>query len=154
MMESDAMRDEEGRLHGLIIGALVVGLGVFVPLLLLPFVYGFIGSEILEEVAKALVVIFLIARLSGGVSRIVWSGVFGFLFGVSETMLYLMPAVQTQLYQDFWIRFMTTIPLHTITPIIIMLPIMIFKSKWAGLLGLALALGLHFFFNQFIAVGL
>ncbi len=154
MMESDAMRDEEGRLHGLIIGALVVGLGVFVPLLLLPFVYGFIGSEILEEVAKALVVIFLIARLSGGVSRIVWSGVFGFLFGVSETMLYLMPAVQTQLYQDFWTRFVTTVPLHTITPIIIMLPIMIFKSKWAGLLGLALALGFHLFFNLFIAVGL
>lgn len=154
MMESDAMRNEEGRLHGLIIGALVVGLGVFVPLLLLPFVQVFIGSEILEEIAKALVVIFLVARLSGGVSRIVWSGVFGFLFGVSETMLYLMPAVQTQLYQDFWTRFMTTIPLHTITPIIIMLPIMIFKSKWAGLLGLALALGLHFFFNLFIAVGL
>lgn len=147
------MRDEEGRLNGLIVGALVVGLGVFIPLLLLPFVHGFVGSEILEEVAKALVVIFLIARLSGGVSRIAWSGVFGFLFGVSETMFYLMPAVQEQLYQDFWMRFITTVPLHTITPIIIMLPIMIFKSKWAGLLGLALALGLHLFFNQFIAVG-
>ncbi len=122
--------------------------GLVLPAVLI-FIVKFTGySEIIEEVAKALVVLFIILNLSTFKQKIGAGILFGFLFGMSENLFYL-----NQIFQlgDFGIllqRFIFTVPMHIITVLV-----MVFTSlvwRWFLIIGLAGAIILHTLFNGII----
>ena len=66
----------------------IIILGFILPLLLIPVIKLVGYSEIVEEISKALVVLFLISKLSSWKIKIFIGIIFGFLFGLSETMFF------------------------------------------------------------------
>jgi hypothetical protein len=103
------------------------------------------GAEIMEEIAKAVVVIFLIIKLPTKKSKIIFGILFGFLFGLSESFFYLNNIFQIGDFSIFWKRLMWTIPMH-ISTIVIMILASFAGKKWV-LLGLLGAIMLHILFN-------
>lgn len=131
----------------------VYGIFLFITGLVLPailiFIVKFIGySEIVEEIAKALVVLFLILKLPNFKTQILAGIIFGFLFGVSENFLYLNQIFQFGDFSIFWQRFLWTMPMHIITVLV-----MVFASlarKPFLIFGLVGAIILHALFNGIV----
>ena len=125
----------------------IVLAGLILPLFLIPLI-NFTGySEIVEEIAKAGVVLFLILKLPNHKARILAGVTFGFLFGVSENIFYLNNIFQLGDFSIFWQRFIWTVPMHIITVLIILLPTL--KNKKLIILGLFGAIIIHLLFNNF-----
>lgn len=131
----------------------VIVLGLLLPFLLLPLVkignmtgFGlFQSTEILEEIAKALVVLFFISRFEG-VKLDIYAGVlFGILFGFSETMFYLANIFTTGDFSIFWDRILYTIPMHIITTLILVFSVLYYR--WFIILGLVFSSMVHIFYN-------
>jgi hypothetical protein len=128
---------------------------LIVAAVLLPFILIVIEKTILpypafvEEVAKALVIFFLILNLSGTKYKIAAGALFGFLFGLSENIFYLINIIENGEIIYFWQRFLWTTPMHIITVLIILF------SGLAGkkfiIFGLAGAIILHALFNNVAA---
>jgi hypothetical protein len=134
-----------------IIGLTAFFLGVFLPLPTL-FIVHFVGqSEFFEEVIKSLVVILLISDLSTNGRRFFWSLAFGGLFGLSEAMLYLAQNFSSGLIEDFWVRLVTTVPMHSLTTVLVIIPIILFRRRVWGIAGFLLALSFHLLFNAYVA---
>ncbi len=110
-----------------------------------------------EEIAKALVVFFLILNLPGIKYKITAGLLFGFLFGLSENIFYLSNIIEKGVSHDFWQRMIFVVPMHIVTVL------MILFSGWAGrkflpqrkvlaigflILGLGMAIILHTLFNS------
>ena len=118
------------------------------PIFLL-FLIHFTGySEIMEEIFKALVVTFLILKLSNLKWQVFTATFFGFLFGLSESMFYLSNIMQVGDMNVFWQRFLTAVPMHIITVLIILF-FARFGEKFV-FIGFAAALLFHILFNSFI----
>lgn len=132
----------------IIYGILIVMTGLVLPALLI-FIVKFTGySEIVEEVAKALVVLFLILKLPNHKLQILAGIGFGFLFGLSENFFYLGQIFQFGDFSVFWQRFLWTVPMHIITVLV-----MVFASlskKWFLIFGLVGAIILHVLFNSIV----
>jgi len=127
---------------------LIIIVGLILPLFLL-FIIHYTGySEILEEIAKALVVLFLILRLPNLKLKIIAAVIFGFLFGMSENILYINDILQTGNFNIFWKRFLFPTPLHIITVLIILFSAL--KNKKFIILGTIMAIAVHLLFNQII----
>jgi hypothetical protein len=126
-------------------------LGIFLPFptLLLVHLIGY--SEVVEELVKGVVVIFLLSRLSTTRRQLLWTLIFGFLFGLSEALFYLAQYVAVGTVENFWTRFVTTIPLHAFLSLIVMIPIILGRARMWGVLGVLLAIGVHLAFNHFAA---
>ncbi len=131
--------------------------GLVLPLFLIPLVKFTGYSEIVEEITKAWIVLFLILKFPSYKSQIFNGIVFGFLFGMSENFLYLNNIFQLGDFSIFWQRFFYTIPMHIITVLVMVFTGLICKKinptqKFfsAGLifLGLAGAIILHVLFNE------
>ena len=120
--------------------------GLILPLLLIPLVKFTGYSEIVEEIAKALVVLFLILQLRTHKQQILAGIAFGLLFGVSENIFYLNNIFQLGDFSIFWQRFLWTVPMHIITVLVILFAGLIGK-KWI-ILGLSGAIILHILFNK------
>jgi hypothetical protein len=128
---------------------------LIVAAVLLPFILIVIEKTILpypafvEEVAKALVIFFLILNLSGTKYKIAAGALFGFLFGLSENIFYLINIIENGEIIYFWQRFLWTTPMHIITVLVILF------SGLAGkkfiIFGLAGAIILHALFNNVAA---
>ena len=101
-----------------------------------------------EEIAKALVVFFLILNLPGTKYKIAAGLLFGFLFGLSENIFYLTNIVNGNDLNIFWQRMILTGPMHIITVLVILFFALI--SKRLLIFGLAGAIILHSLFNFFI----
>jgi hypothetical protein len=102
----------------------------------------------IEEITKALVIFFLILNLPGIKYKIAAGLLFGFLFGLSESIFYLVNFIAANNLIVFWQRFLWTVPMHIITVLL-----MVFAGlakKWFIIFGLAGALILHFLFNNFV----
>lgn len=128
-----------------IYGVFLFVAGLVLPLLLIPLVKFTGYSEIVEEIAKALVVLFLILKLPSHKKQIFAGIGFGFLFGFSENMLYLNNIFQLGDFSVFWQRLLWAVPMHIITILV-----MVFASlgrKWGLIFGLAGAIILHALFN-------
>lgn len=127
---------------------LAIVAGLILPALLIPLVE-FIGySEIVEEIAKALVVLFLILKLPSYKMKILVGIGVGFLFGLSENMFYLNNIFQFSDFSVFWQRFLWTVPMHIITVLV-----MIFASlakKWFLIFGFIGAVIIHVLFNSLV----
>ena len=124
--------------------------GLILPLVLLPFV-GFIGhTEIIEEIAKAFLIIIFVSFFDFRNTRSVinMALLFGLVFGLSETMFYLSSFVTQGTMNLFWQRLAFTVPLHMITSGILALSVI--KRKWMIIIGLILAIVIHVVFNTLI----
>ena len=127
---------------------ILVVAGIVLPLILLPVIKITGFSEIVEEIAKALVVLFLILKLPTWKLQILGSIAFGFLFGMSENFFYLNNIFQLGDFSIFWQRFIWIIPMHIITVLV-----MVFAGlarKWFLIFGLAGAIVLHILFNGIV----
>lgn len=145
--------------------------GLALPLFLMPLIKFTGYSEIVEEIAKAGVVLFLISKLPRFNSQILAGIAFGFLFGTSENLLYLNNIFQLNDFSILWQRFIWTMPMHIITVLIIILAELAGKSisqnfcrcdkkiyphiqklfsAWWIILGLLGAITLHISFNKII----
>jgi RsiW-degrading membrane proteinase PrsW (M82 family) len=127
---------------------LAVVAGLVLPLLLIPLVKFTGYSEIVEEIAKALVVLFLILKLPSHKMQILVGIAFGFLFGLSENIFYLNNIFQLGDFSVFWQRFIWTIPMHIITVLV-----MVFAglaSRIFLIFGLIGAVILHALFNSLV----
>ena len=133
--------------------AAIYGVFLFVAGLVLPalliFIIRFTGySEIVEEIAKALVVLFLILNFPSLKQKIGAGILFGFLFGLSENSFYLNQIFQLGDFSVFWQRFLWTVPMHIITVLV-----MVFAGsvkKWVLIFGLTGAIILHALFNGIV----
>ncbi len=122
--------------------------GLVLPLLLIPLIKFTGHSEIVEEIAKALIVLFLILQLQTHKQQILAGIAFGFLFGVSENFFYLNNIFQLGDFSIFWQRFLWTVPMHIITVLVMVLTGL--AKKWVFILGLAGAIILHILFNGIV----
>lgn len=122
--------------------------GLVLPLLLIPLIKFTGYSEVVEEIAKAGVVLFLILKLPSHKARILVGIAFGFLFGLSENIFYLNNIFQLGDFSIFWQRFLWTVPMHIITVLV-----MVFAGlarKWFLIFGLTGAIALHILFNGIV----
>jgi hypothetical protein len=131
-----------------IIWIFIILAGLILPILLIPLVKIIGYTEIVEETAKALVILFLILKLPNNKIRILIGIIFGFLFGLSESVFYLNNIFQVGNLDIFWQRFLWTIPMHIIT-ILVMMFVSLWR-KWFLIFGLASAVVLHLLFNNLI----
>jgi len=127
--------------------ALVAGL--ILPVILIPVIKLTDYSEFVEELAKALVVLFLILKIPNHKAQILTGVGFGLLFGVSENFLYLNQIFQLGDFSVFWQRFLLTVPMHISTVLV-----MVFAGigrKWFLIFGFIGAVILHSLFNSLVA---
>lgn len=129
------------------IAALIIS-GLVLPLILVLLVKFTGFTEILEEISKALIVVFLILKFASLKQKIIAGVFFGFLFGLSENLLYLNNVFQLGDFSVFWQRFFLTTPMHIVTVLIILF--LGLKSKKYIILGTLGAIAIHLFFNRFI----
>jgi len=131
-----------------IYGVFLFAAGLVLPAILI-FIVRFTGySEIVEEIAKALVVLFLILNFPALKQKIGAGILFGFLFGLSENFFYLNQIFQLGDFNVFWQRFLWTVPMHIITVLV-----MVFAGsvkKWVLIFGLIGATILHALFNGIV----
>lgn len=132
----------------MIYGVFLIMAGLVLPVVLIPLVKFTGYSEIVEEIAKALVVLFLILNFSTLKQKILAGVLFGFLFGLSENIFYLNNIFQLGDFSIFWQRFLWTVPMHIITVLVILFAGLAGK-KWI-ILGLAGAIVLHILFNGIV----
>ncbi len=123
--------------------------GLILPMVLIPVVALTGYSEVVEELVKALVVLVLISRLSSSKSKLIAAAIFGLLFGLSESMLYLNNILQIGDMSIFGQRLLYTMPMHMLTVLIITFSTL--KKRWYILFGLVNAVILHSLFNQVVS---
>jgi len=131
-----------------IYGIFLIIAGLVLPAVLIPIVKITNYSEIVEEIAKALIVLLLILRLPSLKLRLAGAIAFGFLFGLSENFLYLNQIFQFGDFSVLWQRFLWTVPMHFTTVLVMTLAGM--GKKWFLILGLIGAVILHLLFNSLI----
>ena len=119
--------------------------GLVLPLLLIPVVKTLGYSEIIEEIAKAVVVLIIVLKIPRLKSKIMTSVVFGFLFGFSENVFYLNQLMQNGLSQIFIERFLITVPMHVVTVLVVLG--FTLQKRYLWLVGLLLAITFHLLFN-------
>ncbi|MDD5397043.1 MAG: PrsW family glutamic-type intramembrane protease [Candidatus Moranbacteria bacterium] len=123
-------------------------LGLLVPILLVPMAKTIGRTEILEEAAKALLVLFLVLSFDGFWKKILVAISLGFLFGISENFLYLYGIMQAGKTNAFEQRMLLSLPLHILTFVIITLSAV--RKKWLIIMGVSIAIILHIIFNLFV----
>ncbi len=131
-----------------IVWIFIIMSGLILPVLLIPIVALSGYTEVVEEIAKALVVLFLILKLPSGKMRLFAGAVFGFLFGLSESMFYLTNIIQLGDFSIFWQRFLFTVPMHITT--VLVMAISALRWKWLLIFGFSGAVVLHLLFNNFV----
>ena len=130
------------------LGIFAIIAGFLLPLILIPVVKFTGYSEVIEEIAKALIILLLILKIPSHKKQILVGILFGLFFGISENFLYLNQIFQLGDLSVFWQRFIYTVPMHIIT-VLIMLFTGISK-KWLLIFGLICAIILHIIFNSFV----
>ncbi|MEA3399224.1 MAG: PrsW family glutamic-type intramembrane protease [Patescibacteria group bacterium] len=123
----------------------IVLAGLVLPLLLISLIKFTGYSEIIEEIVKVLVVLFLILKLPTWKAQIFGGIIFGLLFSVSENIFYLNNIFQLGDFSIFWQRFLWTTPMHIIT-VLVMVFAGLAGKRWI-VLGLGGAIILHVLFN-------
>lgn len=120
----------------------VVLFAAIAPLILWPIEIVFPYPHIVEELAKAILVFFVLktARTSSQINLAVASG---FLFAISESVLYLFNLLAVGSTGTLLARLATTIPLHVTTVVLMTINLPI---------GLPISIIGHYFFNSWVAV--
>ncbi len=111
--------------------------------IILPYPY------IVEELAKTVLVFFILGREEERSSQIKLTVLAGLFFAFSESVFYLSNILLVGTLSTFLERFLWTIPLHVATVLLIL-----FSGSWKKELlplGVAGAMTLHYFFNLFVS---
>lgn len=127
---------------------LIVVASLILPVILIPIIKFTGYSEIIEEIAKALAVLFLVLKLPTAKLQIFGGILFGLLFGLSENIFYLNNIFQVGDFSIFWQRFLWTVPMHIITILIILFSGLI--GKKFIIFGLIGGIILHLLFNSIV----
>ena len=144
-------RENNDLIHKLDIGIYEVSIfviGLVLPIILICIIKFTGQSEIVEEIAKTLVVLFVILKASTWKLRLEGAMVFALLFGFSESMFYLANLMGPEDHHVFLLRFVTTVPMHMVTVLIIFLFAELRKYLLA--VGFVLATLVHLLFNFFV----
>lgn len=147
-MSKLSMKNNTMAVDGVLTLFLLAGAGLVLPIFLLPVVKIIGYSEIVEELAKALIVLFVILRLPTNRLWILAGVLFGFLFGMSESVFYLNNIFQLGNFSVFWQRFLWTVPMHIITVLVILFAGLV--KKWFLIFGLTGTIALHILFNGIV----
>jgi hypothetical protein len=110
--------------------------------LYLPYPY------LLEEIVKAGLLYPLITSGVKFSDKIKLAIIVGVLFSITESVLYLFNIYQIGTLSTFINRLLVTSTLHVVTVLIITLPTK--GSKYWIILGLLMAIGVHYLFNEFV----
>ena len=124
---------------------LVFILAFIAPLILIPLEKILPYPHVVEEVAKAILII-LILQLSSQKLQFKTSVLFGLIFATSENMFYLANFITNNLTEIFLQRVLLTTTLHVLTTIIIFLPSQ--KRKILIIPATVLAMFIHFLYNK------
>lgn len=124
---------------------LVFILAFIAPLILIPLEKILPYPHVVEEVAKAILII-LILQLSSQKLQFKTSVLFGLIFATSENMFYLANFITNNLTEIFLQRVLLTTTLHVLTTIIIFLPSQ--KRKELIIPATILAIFTHFLYNK------
>lgn len=113
------------------------------PLVVWPIEAVFPYPHLVEELAKAVLVFFVLSTLGQAVTA-------GVVFAFSESVLYLFNIFAIGSIETLFTRLALTIPLHVGTTVLMFL----FGSKRKAYLipALALAITIHYLFNSWVAV--
>ena len=122
--------------------------GLIAPFILWPIEYYFPQPFIFEEIVKGIIIYFIVKEDTSRKSKITQALLFGFLFSLSETVLYLFNIYQMGNINTLFVRFILTTPLHMLTCLIIVLLGM--KNKWLMIVGVILTGFIHLIFNASI----
>ena len=148
-MEDKSIRFEQKQSIDSFLGMVAIIISGLVLPLILVLVVKFTGfSEIIEEISKALIVSFLILGFLSFRQKVAAGISFGFLFALSENLLYFNNIFQTGNFAVLWQRFFLTMPMHIITVLVILFSGL--KSKKYIILGTLGAIIIHLLFNHFI----
>ena len=119
------------------------------PLVLIPIEKFLNYPYIIEEIAKALLIFFIVLKFKNTKTQIYSTILLGALFALSESMFYLAGnIIPFGNLSTFGQRLLLTTPLHIITALIILLPTL--KNKKLIIFGLILAALIHYLFNYFV----
>jgi len=123
-------------------------LSAFVAPLILFIVEEFLVSPAVVEELYKLAALVLARRFSwlpktAGYAQ---SAIFGFIFGFSESVLYLINIYKLGSLSHFWFRFPTAVLMHIST----MLVLRYFQNKKLLLVGFILAVFIHWFYNGLV----
>ncbi len=127
-------------------------MGLILPAIIIVIVKFTGYSEVVEEIAKATIVLFLISNLKTYRLEVIFAILFGFLFGLSENIFYFNQILQSGNMDTFWQRFIWTIPMHIFTVLIMTLTAT--GRKWFLFFGILAAIVVHIIFNVIIAPSL
>lgn len=125
--------------------------GVFAPFPALLLVHAVGYSEIIEEMVKAFVIGTVVTKYDSARKKLCGAGIFGVIFGFSEAVMYLYSDIASGQLENFWLRLLITVPMHALTSIVIVLPVVLLKRNYLIVFGLALALLLHLIYNNYLA---
>ncbi len=119
------------------------------PFLVWPIELIFPYPYIIEELVKGVLVFIIIRSVSNGAIKFKLTILVGVLFAFSETVFYMVNFFLVGSLITVLERLLWTIPLHTITSLVILIPALVNKKLFP--VGIILAMVIHFYFNLFIA---
>lgn len=122
--------------------------GLVLPALLIPVIHAVGYSEIMEEFTKATVILLFLPQLPSVKTQLLAALIFGFLFGLSESIFYLNNIFQLGNFAVLWERFFWTVPMHIVTAAIIAFSCL--AGKKFVIFGLIGAVFIHLLFNAII----
>lgn len=118
------------------------------PFILWPIEIFFPYPHIIEELAKALLIFFLLE--TNDVRKKIYGALMvGFLFAFSENVLYMLNIFSSGNPQTLILRFVLTMPMHIITAVVILITALL--DKRLIFLGIILAGLIHYFFNIYVS---
>ena len=119
------------------------------PFLVWPVELVFPWPYLVEEIAKFLLVVFLISTVNNKSQRLQLAVACGVLFSISELVFYLINISLVGGIGTIFIRFALTAPMHTLTFVLLTTGLN-YGKYWLGL-ALVTSIGIHYLFNLGIA---
>lgn len=116
------------------------------PFIVWPIEYVLPYPFVIEEIAKA-VIVYLIPAATSKKQGIKLALLIGLLFGLTETVIYIFNILSGGTV-SFWGRILLTVPMHTLTPLVVYLTS--YKNKKLIVVGAFLAIIIHYLFNLLI----
>ena len=106
------------------------------PFLLWPLEYFLPYPHLVEEVAKGVLLWFLVGSELTNKQKMMMAVVVGFVFGFSESNFYIINALMGDGIRTYFLRLVVVTPMHILTSVAIVLPALKSKKRiWIGIVG-------------------
>ena len=119
------------------------------PFLLWPLEYFLPYPHLVEEVAKGVLLWFLVGSELRNKQKMMMAVVVGFVFGFSESNFYIINASMSEGIRTYFLRLVVVTPMHILTSVAIVLPALKSKKRiWIGIVG---AILIHSGYNLYVS---